>query len=412
MAANGAGRVARRTRKSTKTKSQKGRATRKIGNGAAGAKQGDGRAFRFFDNRQKYLLFVNTCSEKWVVSNRVTQELEHLRPTPPAIRIFDAGIGDGTILSRTWRAMHHKFPTFPFYIAGKEVSLEDIRLTLDKLPDRLYEHPASVIVLTNLYYSEAPWLTTRSAEAASRFVWHEVALRGNSAHDFEQQILELQPFLAENWQAKIGKSGNPVYDRPVVLVLYREDHRFLLDQIMPKRGVPKADFDLIVASQPYRAISSAAVKARNVVAPLVRGLAPSGRLLGVHSIGQDPGMEIIHGVWPDYDPFKTDRHAILDATKTELSAEARRYNFRAAPDKRAVFRYEMHTLPNEISNAIGTSTVLAAWNAATYVAQVDDRHLEEALASQTYLQATKEVLKRHGGLWFNDECYVISRKSA
>src|SRR5580692_11411205 len=24
------------------------------------------RNFRFFDNRQKYLLFVNTCSEKWV----------------------------------------------------------------------------------------------------------------------------------------------------------------------------------------------------------------------------------------------------------------------------------------------------------------------------------------------------------
>ncbi|MEO1248569.1 MAG: hypothetical protein AAFW76_01900 [Pseudomonadota bacterium] len=372
----------------------------------------DNRAFRFFDNRQKYLLFVNTCSEKWVVSNRVAQELENLRPMPPAIRIFDAGIGDGTILSRTWRAMHRKFPTFPFYIAGKEVSLEDIRLTLDKLPDRLYEHPASVVVLTNLYYAEAPWLTTRSAEAASRFIWHEAALRGDSAHDFEQQILDLQPFLAENWQARIGKSGNPVYDRPVVLVLYREDHRFLLDQIMPKRGVPKADFDLIVASQPYRAVASAKAKARNVVEPLARALAPAGRLLGVHSIGNDPGMEIIHGVWPDYHPFKTDRHDILDATKTALGPEARRFNFRAAPDSRAVFRYEMHTLPNEISNAIGTSTVLAAWNAATYVAQVDDRHLEDALASQTYLEATKDVLKRHGGLWFNDESYVISRKSA
>jgi hypothetical protein len=27
-----------------------------------------------------------------------------------------------------------------------------------------------------------------------------------------------------------------------------------------------------------------------------------------------------------------------------------------------------------------------------------------------YLNATREVLKRHGGLWFNDESYVISRK--
>src|SRR5262249_22244573 len=33
------------------------------------------RNFRFFDNRQKYLLFVNTCSEKWVIAHRVGQEL-------------------------------------------------------------------------------------------------------------------------------------------------------------------------------------------------------------------------------------------------------------------------------------------------------------------------------------------------
>src|SRR5215468_5535033 len=29
------------------------------------------RNFRFFDNRQKYLLFVNTCSEKTVIARRV-----------------------------------------------------------------------------------------------------------------------------------------------------------------------------------------------------------------------------------------------------------------------------------------------------------------------------------------------------
>src|SRR6266850_7363790 len=34
--------------------------------------------FRFFDNRQKYLLFVNTCSEKDVVARRVGLELGHI----------------------------------------------------------------------------------------------------------------------------------------------------------------------------------------------------------------------------------------------------------------------------------------------------------------------------------------------
>src|SRR5690606_6019374 len=40
------------------------------------------RNFRFFDNRQKYLLFVNTCSEKWVVANRVSLELANIHPRP------------------------------------------------------------------------------------------------------------------------------------------------------------------------------------------------------------------------------------------------------------------------------------------------------------------------------------------
>ena len=56
--------------------------------------------FRFYDNRQKYLLFVNTCSEKWAVANRVGQELSRLKIRSPALRVFDAGVGDGTVLSR------------------------------------------------------------------------------------------------------------------------------------------------------------------------------------------------------------------------------------------------------------------------------------------------------------------------
>src|SRR5688572_20920191 len=120
------------------------------------------RNFRFFDNRQKYLLFVNTCSEKDVVAKRVGLELSHIHPRPPAVRLFDAGMGDGTVLTRVMREMHERFPTRPFYFVGKEISLEDVRLSLDKMPDRFYEHPATVMVVTNMYYTEAPWLTPRA----------------------------------------------------------------------------------------------------------------------------------------------------------------------------------------------------------------------------------------------------------
>jgi SAM-dependent methyltransferase len=367
--------------------------------------------FRFYDNRQKYLLFVNTCSEKWVVAQRVGMELANIHPRPPAVRVFDAGVGDGMVLARVMRAMHQRYPTMPFYIVGKEVSLEDVRLALDRMPDRFFEHPSTVLVMTNLYYSEAPWLTPKSVTAATSLVWKEVALTGTTSSEFEQQITELQPFLNENWRATVSKaSGNPGYAKPVVLVFYREDHKFLLNQVVPRRGVARADFDLVIASQPYRARASVEFKAAKVLAPLARSLAPGGRLIAIQSHGRDPGLEIVQRIWPGENPFQTDRHQLLKATRAELGADGRDLNFNAYADNRSLFRYEMHTLPEEISEAIGTSTLLAAWNAAVYVAQIEDQRLDEIMGDRGYLEATQEVLRRHGGLWFLDESYVVSRK--
>src|SRR6266704_994340 len=330
----------------------------------AAAKDESKTNFRFYDNRQKYLLFVSTCSEKWVVAQRVGMELANIHPRPPAVRVFDAGVGDGTVLA-----------------------------------------------LTNLYYSEAPWLAPKSVTAATSLVWKEVALTGATSSEFEQQIIDLQPFLNEHWRASVRRpSGNPAYAKPVVLVFYREDHKFLLDQVLPRRGAARADYDLVIASQPYRARASAEFKASKVLAPLASSLASGGRMIAIHSHGRDPGLEIVQRIWPGENPFQTDRHSLLKATRAALGADGRDLNFNAYADNRSIFRYEMHTLPEEISDAIGTSTLLAAWNAAVYVAQIEDQRLGEVMGDRGYLEATQEVLRRHKGLWFLDESYVISRK--
>jgi SAM-dependent methyltransferase len=366
--------------------------------------------FRFYDNRQKYLLFVSTCTEKRVVAQRIEQEFDSIRPRPPALRIFDAGVGDGTVLTRLMRSTHDRHPTVPFYIVGKEISLEDVRLALEKMPDRFREHPATVLVMTNMYYSEAPWLRPNSLAAASGLLWHEVALRGSTAGQFERQITDLQTFLAANWTAKISpNSGNPVYERPVVLVIYREDHKLLLDAVRPRQGAARADFDLVIASQPYRARAPVEFKATKVIAPLARALGPGGRLVGIHSCGRDPGLEIVERVWPGENPFLMDRHQLLRAARRALGPDARGLNFNSYSDRRAFFRYDMHALPLEMSRSIGTSTLLAAWNAAIYVAQIEDDRLRTVMADGRYLEHTREVLQKHGGLWFQNESYVISR---
>jgi hypothetical protein len=338
-------------------------------------------------------------------------ELARITPQPPGLRVYDAGMGDGTVLTRAMRQMHRRFPTTPFFIVGKEISLEDVRLSLTKMSDRFFEHPAMVLVVTNLYYTESPWLMPHSLAAAASLNWQVVKLAGSTTHEFDEQIAALQPVLDHGWQAEASeKTGNPVYVRPSVLVIYREDHELLLDPLIPKPGHRPGGYDLAIVSQPYRARMPIQFKVERVLSPLARALAPGGRMIVIQSYGNDPGLEIIRRVWPDEDPFQTSRHDLLAALKRSLGRSHRDLNFNAYSDQRSIFRYDMHTLPSEVSESIGTSTLLAAWNAAVYVGQIEDQRLDEVITSRDYLDATRAVLQEHDGLWFLDESFVVSRK--
>jgi hypothetical protein len=155
---------------------------------------------------------------------------------------------------------------------------------------------------------------------------------------------------------------------------------------------------------------SAKFKAEKVLAPLARSLAPGGRLLAIQSCGADPGLELVQKLWPGENPFRVDRHALLAALQVELGQDARDFQLDALADDQSIFRYEMHTLPSEIGDRIGTSTLFAAWNAAIYVNQIEDERLDTVVTTGAYLEATQQVLQSRGGLWFNDETFVVSRR--
>jgi hypothetical protein len=366
--------------------------------------------FRFYDNRQKYLTFVNTCNEKAVVVKRATLELAGLRPTPPSLRIFDAGMGDATVLSRMMRTTHQLFPTVPLLAVAKEISLEDVRLGLEKMPDRFYEHGNTVLVITNLSYANAPSLALPD-QANGPINWQLVKLEGTSANEFGDQIEALEPALAHGWETRPSpQSGNPTYVRPSVLVVYRADHEFVLDSVIPREGATPSGYDFVLASQPWRARTSAQFKAQKILAPLSRALSPGGRLLVVQSYGHDPGTEVVRRLWPGENPFPVGRRTLIEALVSELGEEAAQFDMIDPPDDGALFRYEMHTLPSEIGDRIGTSTLFAAWNAVIYVNQIEDERLDEVVSSGAYLQATQEALHEHGGLWFNDEAFVVTRR--
>ena len=369
-----------------------------------------GPPFRFFDNREKYLLFVTTCNEKQVIAERVAMDIKHLRPRLPALRVFDAGMGDATVLTRMMRYLHYRFPTVPFLVVGKEISPEDVRISLEKMADRFHEHPQTVLVLTNMFYSEAPRLFPRSEEMQSRLNWLEVQLEGDSAFEFDEQIKKLEPEVRDWWQTTSSKrTGNPVYVNPSVLVIYRKDQARPLAPVVPQKGDMGHEYDLVIAAQPFRARLPAKTKVRNVLAPLAGSLAPEGCMVVIQSTGRDPGMEIIRMNWPGESPFQTPRQELLRELRSQLEDDHPDLRYLSYPGSRAEFRYFLQFEPSAEASNIGTSTLLAAWNAATYVAQIEDERLRQAMGQGDYLDVTRHVLQKYDGLWFTDESFIVAR---
>jgi hypothetical protein len=366
---------------------------------------GDARApsppFRFYDNRQKYLAFVNTCNEKSVIARRAADELRLVRPSPPALRIFDAGMGDGTVLAGLMRATHRVHPTVPLLVVAKEISLEDVRLGLEKMPDRFYEHPPRCRGRTSPIRRAKAVPATRAgagAQLAGR------RLTGKSSYDYASRS-RTRARSRTAGRPRRAQRPNPVYERPSVLVLYREDHRFA----RRRDTAAWPSFECYDLGRTRRRRGRWRRSWRRRLAP---PRAPGARaLLAIQSYGRDAGLEIVQRLWPGENPFRVNRHELLAALRAELGRDARNFTLTARPDDKSVFRYHMHTLPSEIGDRIGTSTLFAAWNAAIYVNQIEDERLDAAVASNAYLEATQAVLQKHGGLWFNDEAFVVTRRA-
>jgi hypothetical protein len=131
----------------------------------------------------------------------------------------------------------------------------------------------------------------------------------------------------------------------------------------------------------------------------------------MQSTGKDPGMEIIRTLWPDEEPFQTPRNLLLQTLHAQLGEAHPDLRFLSYPDSRAEFRYDLQLQSSQVTSSIGTSTLMAAWNAVTYVAQVDDERLREVMGRRDYLDVTEAVLYKYNGLWFIDESFIVSRKT-
>ncbi|MDC3162247.1 hypothetical protein OA670_01375 [Candidatus Pelagibacter sp.] len=365
--------------------------------------------FRFFDNRQKYLLFVTTTNEKNKIADALKPIVQKIKPKFPALKIFDAGMGDGSLLMSVMRQCHQKMPHVPLLVSTKEISMEDVRLGLEKLPDRFVEHKNTVFVISNLNYVESTSLKSNNETKQKKMNWKVVKLIGNSSLDYANQLRRLnQEFLNKKWQIERNpKNGNPTYKEPSVIVIYRKDQEFSLKNIIPKKNDGKNSYNLIIASQPYRSRISAEKKVKYVIEPMLKSLDKKGKLVVVHACGKDPGNKIIKRIWPNEKPFPSLYNSILKYIKNNTDKDLlKTLKF----NKKQTIKYVLRALPNEISGGIATSLIFSAWNAAVYVNQISDEQIMRAEGKKYYQKIVQQVVNNNKGLYFNNELFVIEKK--
>ena len=287
--------------------------------------------------------------------------------------------------------------------------MEDVRLGLDKLPYRFIEHKNTVFVISNLNYEESTLLKSKNKHKQKKINWKVVKLKGNSSLDFSIQLRKLnQNFLNKKWQIERNeKTGNPTYKEPSVIIIYRKDQEFSLKNIIPKKNNGKNNYDLIIASQPYRSRISAEKKVKYVINPMIKALNKRGKLIIVHACGNDPANKIIKKIWPKDKPFPTLYKSILKYIRLNTNKDILK-NLKFS--KRKIVRYILRALPNEISGGIATSLIFSAWNASIYVNQISDEEIMKIEKTKNYQKIVNQIVRRYKGLYFNNELFVIEKK--
>ncbi len=346
---------------------------------------------RFFDDRLKYLSFIQNTSEKKAISSKIYPFIASMSQNKSYLRILDAGTGDGTIKSNVIKAFHRYHPYTSLLITGKEISYEDLKNTLEKMPDRFVEHPNLLITMTNVKFSELGLIENSSKIKNKKVKEYNLVLKSDNSYDFNSQITgnNLGNFIKKNWGIEIDKNGRTSYSNPCLIRIYREDHERHLKQFL-KNDYKNNNYDLIIASQAYRAASSVRTKVSNVIGPLMRLLNKSGKLLITHSLGGDNVQKILKLAFKDKEAFPNSGKDIIEYLKSNpigensifkyLVPKSYLFNFKKAPDQ-------------TVSELFGHN-VDAKWANILYVGQIPEKDILKLEKNKTLYNKVRKLVAK------------------
>ncbi len=362
---------------------------------------------RFFDDRLKYLSFIQNTGEKKAISEKIYSHISSLSQNKSYLRVLDAGTGDGTIFSNIVKSFHRYHPYTSLLITGKEVSYEDLKNTLEKTPDRFVEHPNLLITMSNVKFSELGSIESSTKIKDKRVKKFNLVLKSDNSYDFNSQIsgAKLGNFIKKNWGIEIDNKGRTSYSSPCIIRIYREDNERHLKQFLGN-DYKNNKYDLIVASQAYRAAASVKVKVNNVIGPLMRLLNKSGKLIVTHSCGGESVQRILKLAFKNREAFPNTAKDIIEYLKDNPFGENNIFKF-VNP---VIYYFKFRKSPDQTVTELFGHNTDAKWANILYVGQIPEKDILNIEANPRLYNKVKKAINNSGKIQFKNEIFSIVRQ--
>ncbi|MDB4243775.1 hypothetical protein N9840_00135 [Gammaproteobacteria bacterium] len=358
---------------------------------------------RFFDNRLKYLSFIQNTDEKSKISEEIYPFIKKLPKNKTFIKILDAGTGDGTIKSNLIKSFHKYHPNTSLIITGKEISYEDLKNTLHKMSDRFIEHPNLMVTMTNVKFSEISQIGSLEKIKNKKVKAFNLILKNNNSFDFNDQITGLESFVKKYWGITIDKDGKTSYSHPCLIRIYRADYKRYLEPFIEKED-ETFNYDLIIASQAYRAASNVETKVNSVIKPLIKLLNRPGKLFITHSCGNDSVEKILRIAWKNKNPFPNKAKNLIEFLKKDNLDTDYKYGF--SKPKAYHFRYKK--VPDETISELFGHGVDSKWENVLYAGQIPEKDINELNNKPSLVKKVKNAIMKDE-IFFKNELFIINK---
>ena len=186
--------------------------------------------------------------------------------------------------------------------------------------------------------------------------------------------------------------------------IYREDNSRHLRQFL-NNDYKNNNYDLIIASQAYRAASLVRLKVNNVIGPLMRLLNKSGKLLVTHSCGGENVQKVLKIAFKNKEAFPNKAKDIIDYLKSNPTGENNLYSF----SKPHSYYFRFKKAPDQTVTELFGHNNDAKWANILYVGQIPEKDIQMLEKNPQLYNKVKKYLDRSGQIHFKNELFCITK---